>query len=145
MNQPAVSSLTGCPPQPADAPHRRPLRQQRQLHGAPGGCRTMGETSHAETVGKWWKTMGKPWENHGKTMGKPWKPWISTETWWGFQRLRKSHKILGFENFELFSNFDQSELSHVKIWYDMANYRVSANKYDYEFIVHGTRKEAIIM
>ena len=21
----------------------------------------------------WWKTMGKPWENHGKTMGKPWE------------------------------------------------------------------------
>ena len=61
-----VSSLTGCPPQPADAPHRR-----RQLHGAPGGCRwTMG------------KTMQKPLGNGAKTMEKPWEnPWV-----YGFQR-----------------------------------------------------------
>ena len=25
-----------------------------------------------KTIGKWWKTIGKPWENCGKTIGKWW-------------------------------------------------------------------------
>ena len=60
----------------------------------PQSYRALGDRHLSISVAR--KTMGKPWENHGKTMGKPWENGKTMEIIKNIEKMWENHGKTAF-------------------------------------------------